>query len=198
MLFIAQVQWGRNYRSNMPFVEAPQVWSFQSLHRYWQDQGALSSLGVVTFFWRSHFPLPGPRALGCCGDNNLLSTPVCKVNAPSPRCLIYTGSSLFMGRIWSINSCFTKLENKSTERLNDFLRSGKAKRWISTHFCWWLGRVAQCHLLPSVVSPLRATGLYSCLQTENNTFHLSIQQRWENVLRPLHRGFKAASHRYYS
>lgn len=32
-----------------------------------------------------------------------------------------------MGRIWSINSCFAKLENKSTERLNDFPRSEKER-----------------------------------------------------------------------
>lgn len=66
--------------------------------------------------FQKSFPALGPRALGCWGNNNLLSIPVYKVNAPSPRCLIYTGSSLFVGRIWSINSCFTKLENRSTER----------------------------------------------------------------------------------
>lgn len=103
--------------------------------------------GCDWVLFRSHFPPLRPRALGCWSDNNLLSTPVCNVNAPSPRCLIYTGSSLFMGRIWSINSCFTKLENKSTKRLYGFLRSGKSKSWMSTHVSyWWLGWVAQCHL----------------------------------------------------
>lgn len=59
------------------------------------DRNALRSLGVVAFFWRSHFLLPGPRALGCSGDNNLLSTPVCKVNAPSQ------GASFTLGVVYS-------------------------------------------------------------------------------------------------
>lgn len=90
---------------------------------------------------RGRLLLLGPRALWHKGDNNLLSIPVCKVNAPSPRCLIYTGSSLFMGRIWSINSCSTKLENKSTERLNDFPRSEekRAESACTLHPGGWAG-----------------------------------------------------------
>lgn len=33
-------------------------------------QGAWCSLGVIGFFLRSHLPLPGPRTLGCRGDNH--------------------------------------------------------------------------------------------------------------------------------
>lgn len=47
--------------------------------------------GCDWVLFRSHFPPLRPRALGCWSDNNLLSTPVCNVNAPSPRCLITLG-----------------------------------------------------------------------------------------------------------
>lgn len=126
---VAQAWYWGNCRSRLTFVLRAQVQCFQILPKYKGRPKVplLSGCGWIVgeqsfyVFWVS-------RLYTARVDNNLPGTPVCKVNAPSPRCLIYTESSLFMGRIWSINSCFTKLENKSTERrLNDFPRSGKRK-----------------------------------------------------------------------